>query len=532
MSIMDTSNSNSVSTKTRTDEPFSEKAQRVEHIENQQSLSNLSDDDAAFLASFTSEQKKKVIRKVDFRLVPMLLFLYLITYLDKTNVGNAKIEGLLPDLNMSDHQYNIALSVFFPPYILAEVPSNMLLQKFKRPSTYIGILVLGWGIVMVGTGFVKNFSELCVTRFLLGLFEAGFFPGAILIVSRWYLPNETQTRIALLYSSAASGGAFSGLLAFAIAKMDGVGGLEGWRWIFILEGILTVVMGALCFPLLIDSPALSGRWLTSDEMRYLDLRQRARAGDAPSNPDSEGSNNNKKVSHFDKSALWAVMSDWKMYLLILGSWSNAVPNYAMKFTMPAIVSSMGFSSARAQLLTIPPYACGAVSAYVVSVFADRYAWRMPFVVGPQVCVIVSFAILFGKAAEIASKIALAYFAVCLACIGMYPIFPGVNAWNVANQAGVAKRAISIGYLVCAGNIGGVIGSYIYKDNEAPRYPTGYGSSLAFGSAGLVAMLVLEYCLWTSNKRNARMSEDEMCERFSNDQLDKMGDRSPLYKYAL
>ena len=106
-----------------------------------------------------------------------------------------------------------------------------------------------------------------------------------------------------------------------------------------------------------------------------------------------------------------------MYLLILGSWSNAVPNYAMKFTMPTIVKSMGFTSAKAQLLTIPPYACGAISAYVLAHFADKSSWRMPFIVGPQMCVIIAFSILFAKAAAIQSNIGLCYFGVCLACAG-------------------------------------------------------------------------------------------------------------------
>ncbi|KAK8054314.1 hypothetical protein PG996_013615 [Apiospora saccharicola] len=502
-----------------------ETAQKVHamHIENQQNLSGLSSEDAAFLQNYPDDKRKKVIRKVDMRLIPMLLFLYLITYLDKTNIGNAKIEGLLDSLNITGDQYNIALSIFFIPYILAEVPSNMILNKFTKPSLYMGSIVLSWGIIMTMTGIVRNFGGLCAVRVMLGLFEAGFFPGAILLVSKWYLPDETQTRIALLYSSAASGGAFSGLLAFAIAKMDGLGGLEGWRWIFILEGLLTVVMGILCFPLLIDSPALSGRWLEPDEIRYLELRQIARR---------VGNTTEYREKHFDVSAFWAVVADWKMYLLILGSWSNAVPNYAMKFTMPTIVKSMGFTSAKAQLLTIPPYICGAVSAWVVAVFADKYKWRMPFIVGPQLCVVVSFAILFAKAAEIQYNIGLCYFAVCLACTGMYPIFPGVNAWNVANSAGAAKRAISIGYLICAGNIGGVVGSYIYQEQEAPRYPTGYGNSLGFASAGIVAMLVLEFGLWSSNRRNARLTDEDVRGRYSEDKLEKMGDRSPLFKYSL
>ncbi|KAK8044079.1 hypothetical protein PG993_004103 [Apiospora rasikravindrae] len=345
---------------------------RAMHIENQQNLSGLSPEDAAFLQNYPEDKRKKVIRKVDIRLIPMLLFLYLITYLDKTNIGNAKIEGLLESLHITGDQYNMALSIFFIPYILAEVPSNMILNKFTRPSIYMGSIVLSWGIIMTMTGIVKNFGGLCAVRVMLGLFEAGFFPGAILLVSKWYLPDETQTRIALLYSSAASGGAFSGLLAFAIAKMDGLGGLEGWRWIFIVEGLLTVVMGVLCFPLLIDSPTLSGRWLEPDEIRYLELRQIARR---------VSNTKEYREKHFDASAFWAVVADWKMYLLILGSWSNAVPNYAMKFTMPTIVKSMGFTSAKAQLLTIPPYICGAVSAWAIAVFADKHKWRMPFIVG-------------------------------------------------------------------------------------------------------------------------------------------------------
>ncbi|KAF7533561.1 hypothetical protein G7054_g6958 [Neopestalotiopsis clavispora] len=496
-----------------------DKAEAV-HVEKGQIMSahGLSAEDAHFLENFPLKKQKKAIRKVDFRLIPMLLFLYLITYLDKTNIGNAKIEGLLTDLHMTGEQYNIALSIFFVPYILAEVPSNMILEKFARPSVYIGILVLGWGIIMTLTGLVQNFGGLCAVRVFLGLFEAGFFPGAILLVSKWYMPDETQARIALLYSSAASGGAFSGLLAWGISKMNATK-------IFIIEGLLTVVMGLLCFVLLIDTPALSGRWLEPDEIRFLELRQAARQQQTPTAAEGH-------KGHFNKDALLAVICDWKMYLLILGSWSNAVPNYAMKFTMPTIVKSMGFTSANAQLLTIPPYACGAVSAYVVSVLADKCRWRMPFIVGPQVCLVVAFAILFSKAAEIASNIALCYFAVCLACAGMYPIFPGVNAWNIANSAGATKRAISIGYLVCAGNIGGVIGSYIYIDSEAPRYPTGYGNSLAFGSAGILAMLVLEFLLWTSNKKNARKSEALIRDQYSAEQLEKMGDRSPLFRYRL
>lgn len=188
-------------------------------------------DDAAFLASISEDERKRILRKIDWRLVPMLFLLYLISFIDRANIGNAKIEGLLETLDMSGQQYNVALAIFFIPYTLAEIPSNMILNLFRRPSVFMGSIVFAWGIIMMCMGFVHGFAGLCITRVLLGLFEAGFFPGAVLIISKWYLPGESQTRIALFFTASALAGAFSGLLAFGISKMDGTAGYEGWRWV-------------------------------------------------------------------------------------------------------------------------------------------------------------------------------------------------------------------------------------------------------------------------------------------------------------
>jgi sugar phosphate permease len=219
-----------------------------------------------------------------------------------------------------------------------------------------------------------------------------------------------------LYTSAATGGAFSGLLAYAIAKMDGAAGLEGWRWIFILEGIMTVVVAVMCFFLLCDSPALSTSWLDTDDIRYLELRQVTRRATNA----REFKESNK---HFDTAIFKDIFCDYKIYLLILANWSNAVPNYAMKFTMPTILTSMGYTSANAQLMTIPPYAIGAVSAYAFAIFADKYTWRYPFIVVPQCCIITAFCILFAKGGSIEDNVGLCYFAVCLACFGYVLLMP-------------------------------------------------------------------------------------------------------------
>lgn len=203
----------------------------------------LTDEDAHFLLRFRRKEETAIYRKVDCRVVPLLALLYLISHLDRANIGkpavahnqgctdvvpgNAKIEGLEASLNMTGEDYNIAVAMFFIPYILCEVPSNMILAKFKRPSQYIGIIVTCWGTIVTLTGCVNSLASLCATRFLIGLFEAGFFPGAVWLISQWYPPNRTQSRNALFYLSSAIAGAFSGLLAAGIAQMDGIGGYEG-----------------------------------------------------------------------------------------------------------------------------------------------------------------------------------------------------------------------------------------------------------------------------------------------------------------
>src|SRR5690242_3710253 len=244
---------------------------------------------------------------------------------------------------MTGTDYNVALMMFFIPYVLFEVPSNILLAKFNRPSWYMGILVLCWGSIMRLMGVVQNFGGLCATGFFLGRFEAGFFPGAIYLVGQWYPPDRTQFRMALFYCASAASGAFSGLLAAAIAKMNGtyserpipftmltspgIGNYEGWRWIFIIEGLATVLMGIAVFWLLPDSPDHAvGRWLTEDEARFLRLNNVLTRGVKK----KRGVNADGKKEGIKWGIMGQVAKDWQIYLQAMVFASNAVPNYGLK----------------------------------------------------------------------------------------------------------------------------------------------------------------------------------------------------------
>ena len=167
-------------------------------------------------ADFSHIDPKKVLRKMDLRLIPMLALLYLLSFLDRGNIGNARIEGLVDDLKMTGPQYNWCLTIFFFTYCVFEVPSNLLLKKF-RPSIWLPSIMVSWGLVMTLMGLVQNYHGLLIARLFLGVTEAGLYPGVAYYITMWYCRDEAQFRQALFFSAASVAGAFSGLLAFAIA---------------------------------------------------------------------------------------------------------------------------------------------------------------------------------------------------------------------------------------------------------------------------------------------------------------------------
>jgi len=214
---------------------------------------------------------------------------------------------------------------------------------------------------------------------------------------------------------------------------------------FIIEGIASVALGVLTFLMLPDSP-ITARWLKPDESRFLELSHIA----------TRGIKTNAKIDGEKKKFNWPVLKevvkDWQLYLQALVFWSNVVPNYGLKFNIPTIITGMGFESTTAQLLSAPPYICGAVAAVLSGLYADKVQWRLPFVVGHQLCLVVAFAVLFSFAAEIQNNVALCYVMVVLACVGMYPIIPANNSWTINNLAGAEKRAMGIAFMVSSSDL--------------------------------------------------------------------------------
>lgn len=449
---------------------------------------------------------------------------YRLAFLDRSNLGNAKIAGMTEDLNLYGMRYNTALTVFFVPYALFEIPSNIML-KLLRPSIWLPILVFSWGLVMTLMGLTTSYAGLVVARFFLGVAEAGLFPAATFLLTLWYQRYEIQTRMSIFYAAASLSGAFSGLLAFAIEKMAGVAGLAGWKWIFILEGLVPVAVSLVLYFLLPDKPE-TARFLSPRERQFVVNRISLQSGTgqgAVTNADKMGSRHIK-----------AGFSDWRVWVAIIPFMACAIGTYGFTATVPTVVKNMGYSSANAQLMTIPIYVAALLATVIVAIWSDRTRQRTPFLMGGFSVAAVGF---IGELASPHDRLpGVAYFFLFLIAIGLYCPFTCIVTLVANNLAPSSKRAVGMAVLISIGNLGGICGSNIYFAAEAPSYPTGFGVCLATSVLGIIAAYILRVAYGRENRRRddllAQEGEESVRSRYSEQELLELGDRSPFFRYTI
>lgn len=464
--------------------------------------------------SFDHIDERKILCKMDIRLIPTLALLYLLSFLDRGNIGNAEVEGLSKSLGILPDQYNWCLTLFFFTYAAFEVPSNLLLKKL-RPSRWLPTIMVAWGLVMTLMGLVRNYHGLLIARVFLGVAEAGLFPGVAYYLTMWYCRHEIQFRQALFFSAASVAGAFSGLLAFAIGKMDGAAGLEGWRWIFILEGIVTVLVAVAAFFLMHDFPE-TAKFLTEEERAFVVHRLKYQG---------QGTAQVEEADEFAWTCVWQAFKDWQIWVSIFVYWGIVCPLYGISLFLPTIIQSLNYSKTEAQLMTVPIYITAAVLAVVVALCSDKTGKRSPFVIGSMVIMLVGFTICTAS-----NNPRLVYAGVFIAACAIYPAFPGIIAWLSNNLSGSYKRSVGMAMQIGIGNLGGAMASNFYRKNDAPRYLLGHGLELGFITAGIAAALVLVLGYKRINGKRAREMAEGRETRYTAAQLSALGDKAITFRY--
>ncbi|PIA91014.1 putative transporter [Cercospora beticola] len=490
--------------------------ERGSKAHQEDALQDISDPDAGKSDEERAEIDKKLLRKLDMKLIPWLTLLYLISFLDRTNIGNAKIDGLIPDLKMSQGQYQACLSIFFVSYSLFEPLTNILLKKF-RPSVFLTGSMILWGICMTCMGLVHNFSGLAAARFFLGMFEAGLFPGVNYYLSCWYKRSEFGIRAAIFFSAAALAGSFGGLLAAGIIQMRGVGGKPGWAWIFILEGLATILVGIASYWMVHDFPD-EAKFLSDDDRKRVIRRLQA---------DNQGS---AKHEDFKMKYFWQSMKDWKTYAYCVVYMGCDMPLYAFSLFLPTIIREGGFaggSTTTANLLSVPPYAAAAVLTISLGWYADRTKKRGWANTCISLLGIAGFAILLGT-----SNPSVQYAGVFLAAMGIYPCIPNTIAWASNNLEGSYKRGVTIGVFVGWGNLNGIVSSNLYPEKNSPRYLSGHGVVLGYLAVCLLGgNIATHFLLEAENKKRRSGKMDYLIEGKSEEEIEDMGDKVPSFIYT-
>ncbi|KXJ97459.1 major facilitator superfamily domain-containing protein [Microdochium bolleyi] len=459
----------------------------------------------------SSTTERKLMSRIDAHLLPFVIILYLLAFLDRVNIANARSFSMEKDLGMDvgGTQYNAALVIFFPPYILFEIPSNIFLKRFS-PKVWLPACMLGFGLITTFQGLVQNFAGLLVTRFLLGLFEAGLFPGCFYLLSMWYKREEAQKRYSLFFASTSLAGAFGGLLASAIGKMDGLNGYHGWRWIFILEGVLTCLVAFIFYPFFPTFPE-EATFLTEEERAYVKLRLQRDTGNSAAE---------RKTSFRD---VLTVMKDYRIYLGGFMYFGLIVPAYGYAYFAPAIISTYGYDPIRTQLFSVPPWAASFGFSLVIAALSDRFRHRATFALAPLALAITGFAILL----NIHNNTPVQYMALCFVTMGCYGAMPIIVCWFVMNLGGHHRRAIGAAWQVGFGNIGGIIATFAFLAKDRPFYVPGYSICIAFTILSALASTTYLLSITRDNRKRANATTDVV---LTEQEKSDLGDLRPDFRY--
>ncbi|CAI7572071.1 unnamed protein product [Penicillium pancosmium] len=344
-------------------------------------------------------------------------------------------------------------------------------------------------------------------RWFLGLSEAGLFPGVGYLLSCWYKRSELGVRMAIFFSAAALAGSFGGLLAAAIAKMDGIGGKSDWSWIFILEGLATILVGIASFWCVYDFP---------DQAKFLSQADRARVlRRLALDQQSSAAHEDFKMDYF-----WTSVKDWKTYtgaIIYMGA-DGAL--YAFSLFVPTIISEL--------LLSVPPYAAAAVLTVAIGFIADRTRQRGLCNIAVSIIGMAGFGMLLG--CESAGG---RYAGIFLGAMGIYPAIANTISWSSNNTEGVYKRGVSLGFIIGWGNLNGIVSSNIYRDEDAPRFYPGHGVVLSYLVLFLFGGSILQYFLLRrENSKRRRGERDAWVKDMDERQIELLGDKRPDFIYTL
>lgn len=362
---------------------------------------------------------------------------------------------------------------------------------------------------------MNNLGALIACRLLLGLCEAGFFPGVVLYLSMYYGRKSLALRIAYFFSTAAISGVAGGLVAYGISFMDGAMGWSAWRWIILINGAPTIATGVV-IPFVLPNSPETAKFLTEEDKINLQKIHDEQVGRAK---------NNRELL---KEDVLDGVKDWTTWAYCFALFPTLAMLYSFVVFLPTIVKAMGtWSSAEVQAMTVPVYAIGAITYLIGARLSDITQKRGFFVMGGIGSAIIGYGMLIaGKGA------AVSYAGCCFVSIGIF-LSSGISfAWVPANNPRYGKRAFSTGMHLTIGNASGVASPFLFSSQYAPHYRPGYGASMGMLVVSLILNIILHLHFKRQNKLRDEGKQDYLLEGKTEEEIESMGERSPRFRFTV
>ncbi|KAE9371599.1 MFS transporter-like protein [Stipitochalara longipes BDJ] len=456
-----------------------------EHSSNYGDLENHNDflqqDVPDQLAYVDLKLERRVVRKIDLHLMPLVIALYLLAYLDRSNIGNARIAGMDKDLSLDSDSYEWLLTIFYISYIVFEPLA--LMYKIVPPHMWAAFCVLGWGICGTLQSATYSWGGMMAARFFLGAFEASFAPGITYLLSFFYLRNELGIRCGLYLSAAPLATCFAGALAYGITSGH-PHGISSWRLLFLVEGLPVPVAAVITWFFMPDSPE-KARFLTKDEVVVARARRVRQVGKEEV----------VKAQRINWKEVWGAMCDLKSWAAALMYFSCNVSFSSLPVFLPTILDDMGFSSINAQGLSAPPYFLAFLVVLLSTWIADHTSQR-----GFTILLLSLLGAAGYMMLAVSTNLGVRYAGVFLAAAGIFPSIGNILPWVMNNQGSDTRRGTGIAIINVVGQCGPLLGTRLYPTSEQPYFRKGMWVCAAFMLFNGALALSLRFLLVWENKK--------------------------------
>ncbi|KAF7555293.1 hypothetical protein G7Z17_g2279 [Cylindrodendrum hubeiense] len=437
----------------------------------------------------TDPKEIALVKKLDRYMLPILWVMYFFNFLDRNAMISARINSMEEDLGLKGTEYQTCVSILFVGYLCGQIPSNMILNRV-RPSWYMAGFCLAWSILSLLTYKASSYESMLVCRFLLGITEAPFYPGALYMISMFYTRKEIATRMSIFYTGNILASSFSGLIAAGVfAGLDGKMGLAGWRWLFIIQGAVSILVSIVAFFTLPDSP-LKTQWLTPKERQLAHNRICI---------DTTGRREGTSVW----TGLREAVVDWRTWVFCLMDNMHLSANGFKNF-LPTVIETLGYSKTITLVLTCPPYIFSGIVSIAVAWSSGRHNERTWHTTVSKLVAIAGF-VLSAATLNIPAR----FVGIMLFVGASYGVNNIIIGWtaSVLGQTD-EKKAVAIAMANTFGNAASIYTPYLWPSSDAPRYLTPMMASVGFSGGVIVCAWILRIALSRKNKQMRDRNDGE------------------------